>query len=223
MIIVQCSYFLVPLPCLLEWFHHSKGEIPGYSCLPTAWSQQCCMPFGRLGLPCSMVCSVSSDCLVHIQIIPIMPDSSVHYNYSELIISSRPTHWAISNQYSFQVAMLFQYLNNVSKIDLYTSSPTSVRKIAGLLFATTCLAVALPSKWKAARGQSLLQILQYELNHISALRRVEKLHQRVRKHSTTYPYVIAWLQKKHARKWFFATNTTKWWATTLSAWWCADH
>jgi len=108
MIIIQCSFFLVPLPCLLEWFHHSKGEIPGYSCLPPPWSQQCCMPFERPGLLCTMVCSVSSDCSVHIQIIPIMPDSSVHHNYSELLISSRPTHWAISNQ----VVMLLQYIAN---------------------------------------------------------------------------------------------------------------
>ena len=90
--------------------------------------------------------------------------------------------------------MLLQYLNNVSKIDLYTSSPTSVRKIACLLFATTCLAVALPSlavstRWKPGRGQSLPEILQYESNHTSALRRVEKLHNWVRKHNIAYRLV----------------------------------
>ena len=99
----------------------------------------------------------------------------------------------LSNFKSFWVEMLLQYLNNVSKIDLYTSSPTA-RKIACLLFATTCLAVVLPSlavstRWKPGRGQSLPQILLYESNHTSALRRVEKLHQRVRKHSITYPYI----------------------------------
>ena len=67
---------------LFTWMVHcSKGEIPGYSYLPPPWSQQCCMPFWTLGLPCSIVCSVSSDCSVHIQIVPIMPDSSVHLNY----------------------------------------------------------------------------------------------------------------------------------------------
>ena len=107
--------------------------------------------------------------------------------------------------------MLLQYLNNVSKIDLYTSSPTSVRKIVCLLFATTCLAVALPSlalctRWKPGRWQSLPHIWQYESNHTTALRRVEKLHQRVRKHNITYPWVIAWFQQKQARKWFLTTK-----------------
>ena len=95
--------------------------------------------------------------------------------------------------------MLLQYLNNVSKIDLYTSSLTSVRKSACRMFATTCLAEALPSllvstRWKPGRGQSLPLILRYESNPTSALRRVEKLHQIVRKHRITYPQVIAWLQ-----------------------------
>ena len=164
---------------------------------PPPWSQQCCMPFWTQGLTRSIICSVSSNCLVHIQIVPIMPDLSVHHNYSELPISSRPTcnHYLTlqisdfrsetrKNFKSFRVVILLQYLNNVSKIDL--------RKIACLLFATPCLAVALPSlavstKWNPGRGQSLPQILQYESNHTSALRRVEKLHQRVRKHRMTYP------------------------------------
>ena len=60
----------------------------------------------------------------------------------------------LSNFKSFQVVMLLQYLKNVSKIDLYTSSPTSVRKIAGLLFATNCLAVALFQNGKQEEGKA---------------------------------------------------------------------
>ena len=87
-------------------------------------------------------------------------------------------------------------------------------KIACFLFATTWFAVALPSlcvstRWKPGRRQSLLQILQCESNHTSALRRVEKLHQGVRRHSITHPKVIAWLQQKHARKWFLTTKYNK--------------
>ena len=120
----------------------------------------------------------------------------------------------LSNFKSFWVEMLLQYLNNVSKIDLYTSSPTA-RKIACLLFATTCLAVVLPSlavstRWKPGRGQSLPQILLYESNHTSALRRVEKLHQRVRKHSITYPYIgHDLIAARTMRKWFLATKYNK--------------
>lgn len=51
MIIVQCSYFLVPSPCLLEWLDCLKGEIPGYSCLLPPWSQQCCMLFLNIRPP----------------------------------------------------------------------------------------------------------------------------------------------------------------------------
>ena len=75
------------------------------------------MPFWTLGLPCSIVCSVSFRLFApHV---PIMPDSSVQQNYSELQISSRPTQslpdtsdfwfqekklklWAISNPFGLQ-------------------------------------------------------------------------------------------------------------------------
>jgi len=77
-IIVQCSYFLVPSPCLLEWLDCLKGEIPGYSCMLSPWSQQCCMLFWTLGLLSSLV-QYCSDCFVHIQIDPITPDSSVDH------------------------------------------------------------------------------------------------------------------------------------------------
>ena len=115
--------------------------------------------------------------------------TTTHNHYQTLQISDFwSKNWNSGQFKSFWVVMLLQHLSNVIKIDLDNLSPTSVRKIACLLVVTSCLAEALPSlavstRWKPGRGQSLPQILQYESNHTSALRRVEKLHQRVRKHN----------------------------------------